>query len=217
MEEQTFEKLQPSFAIAELVFLQGWGEPLLHPRFWEMARAVKNSGAKASFSTNGTKLNTNNLSALMDSQMDVMGVSLAGAIAETHERLRKGCDFARIDAALCELKKMKRSHEDPPSVHLAFMLLKSNQHELSLLPDLAVEWGVSQVVVSHLSFIANEAMQKESLLTYPDLWPDIENSLGKAQKDSEERCVQFNYHHPVQRMGSTPNNRFKCFVALRIN
>ena len=32
MSMETFELLEPSFSSAELVFLQGWGEPLLHPR-----------------------------------------------------------------------------------------------------------------------------------------------------------------------------------------
>jgi MoaA/NifB/PqqE/SkfB family radical SAM enzyme len=35
------EIMEPHFASATLVFLQGWGEPLLHPKFWEMARRTK--------------------------------------------------------------------------------------------------------------------------------------------------------------------------------
>ena len=45
MDMGTFERMEPHFASAALVYLQGWGEPLLHPKFWEMARRAKASGA----------------------------------------------------------------------------------------------------------------------------------------------------------------------------
>ncbi|MDQ7785248.1 MAG: hypothetical protein RDU20_20350, partial [Desulfomonilaceae bacterium] len=38
MSMDTFEKLLPFFRRTAHVHLQGWGEPLLHPRFFEMVR-----------------------------------------------------------------------------------------------------------------------------------------------------------------------------------
>ena len=39
-----FDTLAPVFPKARLVFLQGWGEPLLHPGFPAMVRRVKDAG-----------------------------------------------------------------------------------------------------------------------------------------------------------------------------
>jgi MoaA/NifB/PqqE/SkfB family radical SAM enzyme len=61
MEMETFARLEPQFASAALVYLQGWGGPLLHPRFWEMARPAKASGARVGFTTNGTRLDAGTL------------------------------------------------------------------------------------------------------------------------------------------------------------
>ena len=46
MAMETFEALLPAFPAADLVFLQGWGEPLLHPAFWEMAVKARATGAQ---------------------------------------------------------------------------------------------------------------------------------------------------------------------------
>ncbi len=74
LEEDTFERLVPEFRRADLVFLQGWGEPLLHPRFWEMAHRVKTVGAQVGFTTNGTCLDRENLAKLLDIPIDFLAV-----------------------------------------------------------------------------------------------------------------------------------------------
>ncbi len=170
MDKETFEALKPAFHMADLVFLQGWGEPLLHPAFWEMVKAVKATGAKAGFTTNGTFLNSENRTMVLESGIDIMGLSLAGTTSSTHEYWRKGCRFERIDDAMRKLKELRRhSPGQGLSIHIAFMLLKSNWKELDQLPALAERWCMDQIVVSNLNFIGSETMEKESLLNYPDL------------------------------------------------
>lgn len=53
---QTFDSLTPAFSLTDLVFLQGWGEPLLHPRFWDMVHRVKRAGCWVGFTTNAMAL-----------------------------------------------------------------------------------------------------------------------------------------------------------------
>ena len=122
MEIHTFERLKPDFNLANLVFLQGWGEPLLHPKFWQMVQMVKSSGSQVGFTTNGTRLDGEVLSKLLDSGVDTMGVSLAGIAPDIHERLRTGCDFGQLDEGLRQLKEMKQGRSgEGPSVNIAFM------------------------------------------------------------------------------------------------
>lgn len=197
MDIRTFERLKASFSMATLVFLQGWGEPLLHPQFWQMVQMVKSSGARVGFTTNGSRLDGENLSKLLDFGVDVMGVSLAGIAPDVHEQFRKGCGFGYIDAALRELKEIKRTRRGKgPSLHIAFMLLRSNWHELVQLPPLAAEWGVSQIVVSNLNLIGSEAMQQESLLVHPELWPEVTATLERIKTEAAQKGIELHYHVP---------------------
>lgn len=219
MDMQTFEQLRPSFALADMVFLQGWGEPLLHPQFWDMARAVKSAGAKVGFTTNGVPLVDKHINKLFEEQVDIMGISLAGTTAATHEKFRQGCDFVRIDKALSKIKKMKRELKvDGPSIHLAFMLLRSNWRELGRLATLAAEWGASQVVINNLSFIGSAAMQEESLLLQPELWPEVSAALESVKKEAEGQGIMLHYYRPhMEEPGAicTENVLKACFVSYR--
>ena len=219
MEMRTFERLKPDFNLANLVFLQGWGEPLLHPKFWQMVQMVKSSGSRVGFTTNGTRLDGEVLSKLLDSGVDTMGVSLAGIAPDIHERFRKGCDFGQLDAGLRQLNEMKQAgHGEGPSVNIAFMLLRSNWHELGQLPLLAAQWGVSQIVVSNLNLIGSEGMQEESLLAHPELWPEVEARLEITKHEASERGITLHYHMPDLENPCplcTENVLTTCFVSYQ--
>jgi MoaA/NifB/PqqE/SkfB family radical SAM enzyme len=219
MDMQTFQQLRPSFALTDMVFLQGWGEPLLHPYFWDMVREVKSAGAKVGFTTNGAPLVDKHIDKLFEERVDIMGISLGGATAATHEKFRQGCDLARIDKALRKIKDMKREAQvDGPSVHLAFILLRSNWQELRWLPTLAAEWGASQVIINNLSFIGERAMQDESLLLRPELWPAVSAAFESAKKEAEKEGILFHYHRPHMEEPCaicTENVLRACFISYR--
>ena len=217
MDMRTFECLKPDFGMANLVFLQGWGEPLLHPKFWQMVKMVKSSGVEVGFTTNGTRLDEENLSKLLNPGVDIMGVSLAGIAPHIHKRFRKGCDLVHLDAALRKLREMKFGHRDKaPGVHIAFMLMRSNRHELATLPRLAAEWGVSQIVVSHLNLTCNQMMQEESLLAHPELLPEVAATLERTKEQAAEEGIALYYHTPELEKPCplcTENILRTCFVS----
>ncbi len=104
----------------------------MHPRFWEMAGMAEASGARVGLTTNGTLLDRDNLERLLDTGIDVMGVSLAGTTTASTERFRQGCDLDQLDTSLRELAGMKarRAGKDP-EVHLAYILLRPNWPEVA--------------------------------------------------------------------------------------
>lgn len=219
MNMKTFECLEPDFAMTDLVFLQGWGEPLLHTEFWDMARRVKAMDSKVGFTTNATALNAANLQRLLDSGIDIMGVSLAGVNPVTHERFRQGCDFARIEAALVKLKAMKQKLGlDKPELHLAFMLLQSNWQELEQLPDLAARWGASQIVVNNLTWIGTAALQDECILLHPEVWDKVTRLLEQTKQKTLERGILLHYYGPgigAPHAVCKENVLNACFVSYR--
>jgi MoaA/NifB/PqqE/SkfB family radical SAM enzyme len=197
MDMATFERMEPHFAAAGLVYLQGWGEPLLHPRFWEMARRAKASGARVGFTTNGTRLGGDNLARLLDTPIDIMGISIAGTSAATNDRWRHGCDFIQLSTALTEFKRMKKARGgEGTAVHLAYMLMASNWQELADLPALAEAWGASEVVVKYLSFIPEADLQPEALFDRPDLWQPVPEQLEAARDDARARGIALHYDRP---------------------
>jgi MoaA/NifB/PqqE/SkfB family radical SAM enzyme len=217
MDMATFERLEPHFAGAALIYLQGWGEPLLHPKFWEMARRAKASGAQVGLTTNGTRLDQENLARLLALPIDIMGISIAGTTAVTNDRWRHGCDFASLGAALVELKRLKAARGGAgTAVHLAYMLMASNWQEVADLPALAEAWGASEVVVNYLSFLPDPALQPEALFDRPELWQPVLERLVAVQAGAQARGVDLHYYRPDRRephAECTEHVRTSCFVS----
>jgi MoaA/NifB/PqqE/SkfB family radical SAM enzyme len=193
----TFERLEPWFPSTDLVFLQGWGEPLLHPRFWEMASRVRTAGARVGSTTNGVLLDGANRAALLDSGVELLGVSLAGASSHTHDHFRPGSPLEVLEANLGRLNvERKASGTGLPNLHLAYLLMDGNLRELPLVVDVAERWGASQIVVSHLSLVLSGDLEEQALLARPREWPRVQAVLHETRKRAEERDISFHAYGP---------------------
>ncbi len=63
------------------------GEPLIHPRFFDIAEYAHSRGLRLTLSTNGTLINTNTAARLKKLGFSYVGISLDG-IGETHDKFR---------------------------------------------------------------------------------------------------------------------------------
>lgn len=164
---QNFERLIPALKLFKHVHLSGWGEPLLHPRLWDMAQASRSQGCTVSLTTNGMNL-TEAVQMQVLEHLDMMAVSLDGARAETYERLRPKADFQQVTqqvAALCSRKRALGKLR--PEVVLLFMKMKPNLAELPAFLELATSLGVDRVNATNLDFIPNPVVETLSLITGP--------------------------------------------------
>lgn len=87
MREATFAQALAGAGPLEFVLLFQWGEPLLHPRFADLARQARASGARTLVTTNGTLLDAPRIAGLLGSGVDRVTVSIDGD-ARTHEAVR---------------------------------------------------------------------------------------------------------------------------------
>jgi MoaA/NifB/PqqE/SkfB family radical SAM enzyme len=217
MTEDTFHHLEPSLSMAKLVFLQGWGEPFLHPRLWEYVERVRNAGPRVGLTTNGVFLNAENRETLLASGLEILGVSLAGSTSATHDYFRGGNPLAAIDDNLRALREEKdRLGAESPRVHLAYQLLASNLHELPGVLELARAWGAAQIVVSNLDLVLSPALDREFLACRPDLQDDLEKHLYDVQARSAEAGIGFHaYRHGPDgpHLACTENVLQSCFVT----
>lgn len=159
-----FERLVPAFHKVSLVYLQGWGEPLLHPHLPAMIEMVKAAGPRVGTTTNGMLLDAPLAEALVDTGLDVIAFSLAGTRAASNDRVRAGTRLDQVLKNIALLDRIKRQRGSAtPHIHIAYMVLASGLEELAALPGLVKACNVKQIVVSTLDFAPCQELAGEVL------------------------------------------------------
>ena len=151
MRPETFARLRPLFRESVRVHLQGWGEPLDHPDFLGMVAVAREAGCDVSTTTSGRYMTRDLAEALVESGLDVIAFSLAGATAGTNDSLRAGTPFERVQESVRLLQEVRRGKGGVHlEIHFAYLLLASRIGDIGLLPGLMQELGVHATVVSTL-------------------------------------------------------------------
>ncbi len=137
--EELFERLEPLLPTLRRVYLQGLGEPTLHPRLVDFTARLATAGVEVWVTTNGTLVDEALAESLARGLARVT-VSLDGATAATYERVRVRGRFADLRRGLLALGAARRRH-GRPALHLSLIGMASNLHELEALVDLCAEVG----------------------------------------------------------------------------
>jgi MoaA/NifB/PqqE/SkfB family radical SAM enzyme len=148
---ETFTRLIDRWeGLAEL-HLQGLGEPLMHPRFFDMVRYAAGRGIEVSTNSNLTLLNARRAALCVTSGLAWLHVSIDGATAATYERIRVRARFDRVVANLEGLLEARaRAGAGRPRLRLVCVAMRQNLDELPDLVRHAHGWGLDAVFVQHL-------------------------------------------------------------------
>jgi MoaA/NifB/PqqE/SkfB family radical SAM enzyme len=134
---------------------------------------------------------------LVDLRLDIVAVSLAGTTAATHNHIRKGTDFDQVISHLGQLRSVKSDRNSQfPAVHLAYLMLRSNFHELKEILPLARRVEAKQVVASNLALIVDPKLADEALFHDTEGMEEYQNALDKIREDSSRENITFGYHGP---------------------
>ena len=194
---ELFHELVPFLRHTDLVYLQGWGEPLLNRDLFEMVRICKTRGKRVGFTTNGMLLTEETIRILVDLGLDILGISLAGTTAGTHDRIRKGTDLNQVVSHLERLREIKAEKKIPqPAVHLAYLMLRSNFHELDGVLALARRVGAEQVVASNLTLIVDPELSAEAIFNDTERTDHYRNALETIKVTAASEGIVFDYHGP---------------------
>jgi MoaA/NifB/PqqE/SkfB family radical SAM enzyme len=156
------ECIAPHLPRFELAYLQGWGEPLLHPQLWEMIRATKDAGCRVGFTTCGNFLDETNGARLLDAGVDILSISFAGATPATHEALRVGSDFRKLAANVERVARLKKERRlAAPTIELHFLMLHANIHELPDFVQFAASLGADQVVATNVAYAPTREIEAQ--------------------------------------------------------
>lgn len=146
-----FTQLIDRFAGLNELQLQGLGEPMMHPRFFDMVAYAAARGIKVSTNTNLTLLTARRAELCITSGLGELHASVDGATAETYERIRVRAHFDRIVANLERLVETRRRLASAtPRLRMVSVAMRQNLHELPDLVRLAHRLTIDTVFVQHL-------------------------------------------------------------------
>jgi MoaA/NifB/PqqE/SkfB family radical SAM enzyme len=164
IDPELFSRFLDNLKNTSMVYLQGWGEPFLHPDFWQLLDRVKAGRFMAGCTSNANNLDEETLKKTVDHGLDILALSLAGP-DERNDKIRQGTSFYRVFKAIEKLQDIKaRQKSETPKIHLAHMLLRSHLGDMDKLPALFMNSGVDHVVISSLTLALSQHWEKQALL-----------------------------------------------------
>lgn len=215
---ELFKKLLPYTGYTDLIYLQGWGEPLLNPDLFTMIHACKSKRKRVGFTTNGMLLTDENIRKIVDLETDIISVSIAGTTPDTHNRIRKRTDLIKIIENIEKLQRIKEQKGSSyPAIHFAYLMLASNFRELKDIIEPAKRLGAKQIVCSNLSLITDKALLKEAVFFRKENGQDLTETLGKIAEDAGRENILFAYNRTVthdQTASCSENICSSCVVSV---
>jgi MoaA/NifB/PqqE/SkfB family radical SAM enzyme len=161
LDTATWECLAPDLGLARHVHLQGWGEPLLHPRIPEMV-------------TQG---------------VDLITVSVAGD-DKTHAELRSGSRLDELWATV-ERLAARRATRKVPRIQVSYLLTRRNCEQVPGLVEAAAEAGADELFVTHLDCTPSPELLKEAAFDISGLSPEAAAAIETAAEVARSRKIAF--------------------------
>ena len=148
---EQFTQLIDQFPALRELQLQGLGEPMMHPRFFDMVAYAAERGVEVSTNSNLTLLNERRAEQCVSSGLTWLHASIDGAQEATYERIRVRSSFERVVGNLQRLVETKRRlGSQTPRIRLVTVVMRQNLFELADLVRLAARWSISEMHVQHL-------------------------------------------------------------------
>lgn len=131
------------FPYIDLLFLSG-GEPLLYREFKETVEvAAEYPNLKLKTLTNGNLINDFWVDTFCEIPFKYVVISLDAATKKTYNTIRVKGKFDKVLKSIQKINSQKDGKD--PEVHLAYVIMKRNQHEVIDFLELAHSYGISKV------------------------------------------------------------------------
>jgi radical SAM protein with 4Fe4S-binding SPASM domain len=152
MDFATFTRLIDQFSPhAKELHLQGLGEPMMHPRLFDMIAYAVGKGIRVTSTSNLTLLSARRAEQCIRSGLAELCISIDSAVPSMYERIRVGSRFARVAGNVSLLLETReRLRSELPRVKLVAVLMRQTLEGLPRLVKLAHAWSINQVFVQHL-------------------------------------------------------------------
>ena len=138
--EKFMEEMSPHLLTMSL---WAWGEPLLHPQLREILRIAAKYPVVSFLSTNGQNLNNDTIiKAILDFPPTYLIVAIDGLTDQSNSQYRVGARLERILSGVHRIREERSlRNQEMPILHMRYMVMKHNQHEVDSVADFARENG----------------------------------------------------------------------------
>jgi MoaA/NifB/PqqE/SkfB family radical SAM enzyme len=173
--------------LAEL-HLQGLGEPLMHPRFFDMVRHAAARGVSVSTNTNLTLLTPARASQAAGCGLAEISVSIDAPTSPLYESIRAGARLTRVLRNLERLVTACRAVPQPPRMRIVMVLMRRNLHALPGMVELAAARGVPALFVQRLCHDFSESSLPSAYRSMRDFVS--EEALGEADRTAMQSVFE---------------------------
>ena len=196
------------------------GEPMLHPRFFDMVKYVCERGAELKIETNGHYLSPENCARLRDYGVKAVQVSLDGASAATFQRMRVRGNF---DQTVQGLKNLTAAGVP---LEINYSPTSFSAHEVGQAVDLAAEVGAISFYTGRTMYTGNAVKTWNKLTPTDEQYDQLFETLYEKTAFYEGRMrvhfhemglldeLRYRLHNPAALLIVLPNGLVKLINAL---
>jgi pyruvate-formate lyase-activating enzyme len=155
------------------IVLHSWGEPMMHPKLFDMVHYARDRDVWVETSTNITLLTEERARKALDSGLNQLFLAMDGVTRATYERVRVGADFDTTLRNVERLLALKREKGSRMRIVMQIIAMRETAAEVA---DFVRRWTrpeIEQVNVKHL-----------------DTWGDQEAAISAHAVTREEPPVR---------------------------
>lgn len=219
-DEQVFSVLEQAMDLEVPYLSFSGGEPMVHPRFFDMVEFVCKRNGQLKVETNGHYLSRENCERLKALGVKAVQVSLDGATAATFNRMRVRGNF---NVAVEGVKNLRAAGVP---IEINYSPTRFNSHEIGVAVDLAAELGAYSFYTGRTMYTGNAVKTwhrldptEEQYRTYfATLHAKTEEYRGRMRVHFHEMGLleelRYRLQHPAALLIVLPNGLVKLINAL---
>jgi len=140
-----------------------WGEPLLHPRIYDMIAYCRDHDLHSEISTNATLLDEDSSRKILGAGLGAIYLCLDGATRQTYEQVRRRADYEQTRDNILRFVDMKRRSGKGPRVSLQIIDIKPTSSEIERFRSMWALPGIDRVHVKAFDSWAGQVDQINEL------------------------------------------------------
>jgi MoaA/NifB/PqqE/SkfB family radical SAM enzyme len=219
-DEQVFSVLEQAMDLEVPYLSFSGGEPMVHPRFFDMVAYVCGRNGQLKVETNGHYLGLENCVRLKELGVKAVQVSLDGASRETFNRMRVRGDF---DVAIQGIRNLRTAGVP---VEINFSPTLFNVHEIGAAVDLAAELGAYSFYTGRTMYTGNAVKTWHRMAPSEAQYGPFFEALHRKTDEYSGRMrvyfhemglleeLRYRLHHPAALLIVLPNGLVKLINAL---
>jgi len=219
-DEQVFAVLEQAMDLEVPYLSFSGGEPMVHPRFFDMVEFVCRRNGQLKVETNGHYLSRDNCDRLKALGVKAVQVSLDGATAATFNRMRVRGNF---NVAIEGVRNLQAAGVP---IEVNYSPTRFNSHEIGVAVDLAAELGAYSFYTGRTMYTGNAVKAWRHIAPSEEQYGEFFATLHRKTEEYRGRMrvhfhemglleeLRYRLQHPAALLIVLPNGLVKLINAL---